>query len=59
MTLTLPADAGAELEFDTGSGRLNSAILLSIRDDDEYVFGNGGAQISVDTTSGSLTLMSR
>lgn len=55
VTLTLPADAGFALEWETTSGRMNSDFPLS-RQEELYTTGNAAARLTVETTSGNLNL---
>ncbi len=56
VSMYLPPEASFELEYDTVSGDLECDFPVKMRGDG-YVVGNGGAEIDVDTTSGSLSLM--
>lgn len=56
VTLTLPADCGFTLEYDTGSGSLDSRQPLQIQGDDRYICGDGTAQICISTGSGDLKI---
>lgn len=58
VTLNLPADAGFVLDFETASGDLDCEFAVKMYDG-EYIVGNGGAEISVDTTSGDCTVKIR
>ena len=56
VTLYLPKDLNATLEFDTVSGDFNCAISCSVSGKDTYSFGAGTGRYTVDTTSGNLKI---
>ena len=58
VTLILPADAGFVLDFETASGKLDCEFAVKMYDG-EYIVGNGGTEISVDTSSGDCTVKIR
>ena len=54
VDLKLPSD-GAELSFASTSGKLRTDLSYG-RKGDLYVFGNGQSSVSVNTTSGDVTV---
>ena len=55
VTVELPAEPGFTLKYTPSSGKLNTEIPLS-GSKENYTCGNGSAQITVDTSSGDLTV---
>lgn len=55
VTIAIPENEGFTLEHTKVSGGLDSDFALSLRDD-EYTYGNGGADFAVSSVSGSLHL---
>ena len=55
VTAELPAEPGFTLKYTPSSGKLNTEIPLS-GSKENYTCGNGSAQITVDTSSGDLTV---
>lgn len=55
VTIAIPENEGFTLEHSKVSGGLDSDFALSLRDD-EYTYGNGGADFAVSSVSGSLHL---
>jgi DUF4097 and DUF4098 domain-containing protein YvlB len=65
VTLTLPADIGANLEVETFSGRINSEFPLTMQPGEtggrrgrrmEFTLGDGGARVTAGAFSGSITI---
>lgn len=65
LRLTLPADAGAALSVRTYSGTIDSAIPLVLRPTPrgqdaprrmEFTVGGGGAQVTAESFSGTITI---
>ncbi len=48
--------SGFILEYETRSGRLNDGYGAQLRERDTYLYGVGGMEIDVETSSGDLTL---
>lgn len=63
VRLALPADANAELDFSSGSGRISTEFAVAMdrieRRSLRGRIGNGGPVIRVDTGSGGITLRKR
>jgi hypothetical protein len=61
VTVTAPADLGATVEIDTGSGGIDLDFPLEVRsvrrDHVEGRIGDGRGQIEIDTGSGSVRLL--
>ena len=55
VAAALPSDPGFTAEISTTSGKLDSAVALR-REGGGYVCGDGGARLSIDTTSGDVRL---
>lgn len=55
IAVALPAEPGYRADLDTTSGRIDYAVPLT-RDGDDYVSGDGGASVRIDTTSGNISL---
>lgn len=55
VSLTLPEKPDFTLDFDTGSGDLDSGIAFK-KDGNSYISGSGKNKIEIDTASGDLTL---
>ncbi len=53
VSLTLPADCGFTLDFDTSSGDFISALAM-VNQRSKHIYGDGAAAVDVDTTSGDL-----
>ncbi len=53
VSITLPADAGAEVEFESAGGKLNSDKSY-IKDGKIYTFGEGEVKVDVETVGGNL-----
>ncbi len=63
VTLTLPADASAELDIETGSGGISSDFAVAMREfrrnEMRGTIGKGGGLIRVSTGSGGVRLIKR
>jgi lia operon protein LiaG len=63
VRLALPADANADLEISTGSGRISSDFAVTMDRIERRALrgrlGDGGPRIMVDTGSGSVRLVKR
>lgn len=55
IELVIPESSGFTVSFDSVSGKLNSDFEVT-KEDDEYIFGDGNADYSVDTVSGSMRI---
>ena len=55
ITLTIPANTGFQLEFDTSRGNLRSAFVATEKGN-KYTCGDGSVAMTVDTVSGDLIL---
>ena len=55
IELAIPESSGFTVSFDSVSGKLNSDFEVT-KEDDEYIFGDGNADYSVDTVSGSMRI---
>lgn len=56
VELSLPRGSGFTVEYDTVSGSFRCAFAVTSRGD-RHTAGNGGAEFSVETTSGSLSIL--
>jgi DUF4097 and DUF4098 domain-containing protein YvlB len=65
VSLTFPADVGANLELETFSGRINSDFPLTMQPGEtggrrgrrmEFTLGDGGARVTAGAFSGSITI---
>ncbi len=57
VTLRVPRSADFEAEIDTSSGEFYSELSLS-KNGDTYISGSGGNEISIDTSSGDISIIS-
>ena len=55
VTAVLPAEPGFTANLDTTSGRIDYQLPLA-KEDDAYVCGDGSGEVSIDTTSGNITI---
>lgn len=55
VSLSIPANTGFKLKFDTSSGNLRSAFVVTERGE-KYICGDGSVAMKVDTVSGDFVL---
>ncbi|HPK15572.1 MAG TPA: DUF4097 family beta strand repeat-containing protein [Clostridia bacterium] len=58
VTLSLPAQSGFTLRYDTSSGEM-SCDFAAVKDGNQFAVGDGAADFSVDTSSGSLRVKAK
>lgn len=56
IDLTLPADLGYTIDFDTSSGSIYADTFQSYGDSSTHIHGDGTAALTVSTVSGNVTL---
>ena len=57
VILTLPQGTGFSLEFDSVSGKLYSDEYGTLSGESSFTYGDGSAEITLDTISGDVTLI--